>query len=49
MKRIETKRIEAHIDSLDLNNDLDDILHKNATLEEIENIKSKIQWIYENN
>ncbi len=46
MKKIETKRIDSIVNSLDLWNSVDDILEKNATLEEIENIKQKISQIH---
>lgn len=45
MKKIETKRIDSIINSLDLWHSVDDILEKNATLEEIDKIKQKISQI----
>ncbi|MBW7955028.1 hypothetical protein H3C61_04420 [Candidatus Gracilibacteria bacterium] len=46
MNKIKTKRIDSIVNSLDLGHSVDDILEKNATLEEIENIKQKISQIY---
>ncbi len=47
MTKIQQARIDSHIDSLDLTQDLPGILQNHATDDEVEEIKWRVQRLFE--
>ncbi|MGE4444414.1 MAG: hypothetical protein AB7E37_05485 [Candidatus Altimarinota bacterium] len=47
MTKIQQARIDSHIDSLDLEQDLPGILKSQATDEEVDLIKARVQKLFE--
>lgn len=45
MVNIQKARIDAHVNSLDLEEDLHEILQKHATDDEVSDIKNRVNWI----
>lgn len=47
MGNIQNARIDAHVHSLDLSNDLEWILQQHATDDEVQDIKWRVQKLFE--
>lgn len=45
MTNIQNARIDAHVHSLDLEQDLEEILKKHATNDEIEDIRNRVEGL----